>query len=121
MGAIGLILVDHGSRRPESNRSLHEMVSRLSLRRPDLLVTGAHMEIAEPRLSAAVAGLVERGAEHIIVHPYLLAPGRHATIDIPEQVRQVGLEYPEVAFEVTLPLGPHNLLLDIILERAGLL
>ena len=41
------------------------------------------MEIAEPSIASAYATCVRRGANHIIVCPYFLGPGKHWTSDIP--------------------------------------
>ena len=120
MRRIGLILVDHGSKRPEANAALEEMARRLAARRPDLLVGAAHMEIAAPFLDEEAARLIARGAEELVVHPFMLAPGRHASQDIPAQVEALRSLHPTVHFRTTEPLGPHDALVDIVLERAAL-
>ena len=121
MARIGIILVDHGSRRAEANAALDDMGARLAARRGDLLVGTAHMEVAPPQLAEVAERLIGRGAVVLIVHPFMLAPGRHAAQDIPAQVDTLRKLHPEVEFRVTEPLGPHDGLLDIVLERAGLL
>ncbi len=115
-----LILVDHGSRRAEANAALDQMVRLIGARRSDLMVAGAHMELARPDLAETVARLVEQGAREVIVLPFMLAPGRHATIDIPEQVAALAARYGGVVFRITDPLGPHEGLVNIVLERSGL-
>ena len=52
-----LILVDHGSRRPEAHAHAEWLADRVRERRPGLAVHVAHLEIAEPSIqSASVAG-----------------------------------------------------------------
>ncbi len=58
----GIIIVDHGSRREESNLLLEE-VARAFLRRfadRYAIVEPAHMELAEPSIGTAYARCVER-------------------------------------------------------------
>jgi len=118
--AVALLLVDHGSRFAQANEMLHELAALLQTRRPNLIVKAAHMEIASPNISQAVKACVGDGATEIVVHPYMLANGRHATRDVPNMVRALESSYPNVSFKVTQPLGLHDKLADIILERASL-
>ena len=50
---IGLIVVDHGSRRAESNAMLEQMVGQVAATVPYDIVEPAHMELAEPSIAAA--------------------------------------------------------------------
>src|SRR5437016_6117006 len=65
----GIIIVDHGSRREESNQMLEEVADLFAQRFVELyeVVEPAHMEIAEPSIATAYAKCVERGATRIIV------------------------------------------------------
>ena len=81
----GIIIVDHGSRRGESNRMLEE-VSRLFAERFTEkydIVEPAHMELAEPSIAQSYAACVKRGATRVVVCPFFLGPGKHWTSDIP--------------------------------------
>ena len=114
-----ILLVDHGSRRAEANAQLEEIASRVRTREPDRTVRIAHMELAQPSISDGIAACVAAGAREIVVHPYLLAPGRHGSHDIPRLVREVAGRYPEVEIRVSDPLGAHEKLVDVILERVA--
>ena len=85
-----LLIVDHGSRRTESNEMLYDVGDILQKKRPELIVQIAHMELAEPTIPQAVEACVQEGATEIIVHPYMLSPGRHATEDIPRMAHEAG-------------------------------
>src|SRR5215213_10018150 len=81
----GIIIVDHGSRRDESNKMLEE-VARLfgeRFRETYDIVEPAHMELAEPSIATAYAASVKRGATRVVVVPFFLGPGKHWTGDIP--------------------------------------
>ena len=83
---IGLIVVDHGSRRAESNEMLERMVAQVTEVVPYAIVEPAHMELAEPSIGTAFDTCVTRGARTVVVSPYFLVPGRHWTQDIPSLV-----------------------------------
>ena len=102
-----LLIVDHGSRREEANQMLHGVGDILRRARPDIIVHVAHMELAEPTLRQGIDACVREGASEIIVHPYMLSPGRHATEDIPRMATEAGAVYPDVIIRVTEPLGLH--------------
>jgi sirohydrochlorin ferrochelatase len=97
---VAVILVDHGSRREESNQLLLDVVDAFREHSQWSIVEPAHMELAEPTIATAFARCVEQGAELVIVFPYFLAPGRH-----------------RVKHFVTAPLGLHTLIMQVIDER----
>ena len=112
-----LLIVDHGSQQPEANLAVDEIVSMTRRLRPDLIVEYAHMEIAEPTIEQGVAHCVAAGAREIVVHPYLLADGRHNQETIPEEIEAVARHYPDIRFKITKPLGPHPKLAELVLLR----
>ncbi len=115
-----LLIVDHGSRREEANRMLEGVAEILRRQREDLIVEIAHMELAEPTLSQGFEKCVKQGATEIVVHPYMLSPGRHATQDIPALAEEAARHHPEVRIRVTEPLGLHEKMGEVVLERCGL-
>ena len=116
-----LIVIGHGSREAAANELLAQVAERVRLRRPGDSVEHAYMEIASPTLAEAVGACRARGAEEILVLPYLLAPGRHGAQTIPDQVREVSLRHPDLEFKIAEPLGDHEKLVDVLLERADAL
>jgi sirohydrochlorin ferrochelatase len=113
-----VLLVDHGSRAPAANRVLAAVARRLAKRLPEHVVKFAHMELADPSIDAAVEACVRAGAREIVVHPFFLAPGRHARSDVPRLARAAALRHG-ARVRVSAPLGVHDALIDVILERIG--
>ncbi|CAG0979754.1 partial Regulator of sigma-E protease RseP, partial [Gammaproteobacteria bacterium] len=62
---------------------------------------------------------VAQGASDIVIHPYFLAPGRHASEDMARVVEQARARHPSVRFVLTDPLGPDPVLADLVLARAA--
>lgn len=114
---LGVILVDHGSRREESNRLLLDVVCEFAAATGLPIVEPAHMELAEPSIATAFARCVERGAKTIVVFPYFLLPGRHWHEDIPRLAAEAARSHVGVRFLVTAPFGLHPLMSDVIGER----
>jgi sirohydrochlorin ferrochelatase len=112
-----ILLVDHGSRRPEANAQLEALAERLRRRVPDQVVAIAHMELAEPTVAQGLAACVAAGAAEIVVHPYFLGPGSHTTHDIPRLVAEAAGRHPGVSVRVSEPLGLHEKIVDVVLER----
>jgi sirohydrochlorin cobaltochelatase len=115
-----LLIVDHGSTVEESNQMLLELASLVRKMRPGLLVHTAHLEVLEPSIAQGLNACVEDGATEIVVHPYMLAPGRHATKDVPRLVHEAAKLHPSIVVTVTGPLGLHEKVAEVILERAAL-
>ncbi len=114
-----ILLVDHGSRRAEANEQLESIAQLLRDRDPERIVRVAHMEIASPTIAEGIAACVEAGAREIVVHPYLLAPGRHSREDIPALAAEAAADHPGVTVRVSEPLGVHEKLVDVVLERVN--
>ncbi|KAL4379087.1 hypothetical protein GQ457_02G011960 [Hibiscus cannabinus] len=113
----GIIIVDHGSRRKESNLMLNEFVAMFREKTGYPIVEPAHMELAEPSISDAFGLCVERGADRVIVSPFFLFPGRHWYQDIPSLTADAAKDHPGVSFMITAPLGLHELLVDVMNDR----
>ncbi len=114
---VAVILVDHGSRREESNAMLLRVVDAYRQHSEWQIVEPAHMEIAEPSIATAFRRCVECGAELVVVFPYFLSPGRHWDSDIPHLAAEAARDWPGVRHLVTAPLGLHALMLQVIDQR----
>jgi len=117
---IGIVIVDHGSRRQESNAMLEE-VARLfaeRFRQRYEIVEPAHMELAEPSIATAFANCVERGARRVVICPFFLGPGKHWTQDIPRLTAEAAIRFPDTTFHVAPTLGIDDLILDLLDKRA---
>ncbi len=112
-----VLLVDPGSRRPEANRVVEALAEALRGRAPGQVVRVAHLELAEPDIGAGIDACVAAGADQIDVHPYFLGPGNHTSRDIPRLVEAAARRHPGVVVRISAPLGFHEKLVDIVLER----
>jgi sirohydrochlorin ferrochelatase len=117
-GCRAILLVDHGSRRAQANTLLDEVVALVKQRLgAGSIVEPAHMEIAEPTVARGFARCVEQGATSVVVHPFMLAPGRHVSEDLPRLVAEAARAHVGVAFALASPLGSHAGVIDAVIER----
>jgi sirohydrochlorin ferrochelatase len=113
----GIVIVDHGSRRAESNEMLEHFVGEFAGSMGYGIVEPAHMEMAEPSIGAAFDRCVERGAKCVVVCPYFLLPGKHWKEDIPELTAAAAGKHPGVEYLVTAPIGLHPMMHGVIQSR----
>ncbi len=115
-----IILIGHGSPKKDANtidevgRLLH---GKIHIGCSSDCVKAAYLQFAEPDIMTAIASCVESGAQRIIMHPYFLYSGMHVTKDIPAVIKEAEGLYPQVQFIYTEPLGIHNKLIQIVMER----
>lgn len=94
---IGILLIDHGSRREASNLHLENMASLYQQKAPsNYVIKAAHMEIAKPSILDGIQSLIhgdddddddnDNGVDVVVCHPYFLSPGRHVIEDVPELI-----------------------------------
>jgi len=117
----GIIIVDHGSRRDESNRLLERVAEAFAGRFKGRyeVVEPAHMELAEPSIATAYARCVERGATRVVVCPFFLGPGKHWTSDIPALTAAAAVKFPGTSYHVTQTLGLDDLMLELLNKRVS--
>ncbi len=115
----GIVIVDHGSRRVESNQMLEQVAALFAERFKERygIVEPAHMELAEPSIATAYAKCVERGAERVVVCPFFLGPGKHWTHDIPRLTAEAAVAHPSTRYHVTPTLGIDDLILELLEKR----
>jgi sirohydrochlorin ferrochelatase len=114
---LGVVIVDHGSRRKASNDLLEEFVRMYREQTGRPIVELAHMEIAEPDIDTAFGRCVEQGATLVAISPFFLSPGRHWQEDIPALAAEAAAKHPGVGHFVAAPIGMHPLMAEIVDSR----
>jgi sirohydrochlorin ferrochelatase len=109
--------VDHGSREAAANRQLSAIAAALARRLPGRRVVTAHLSVAEPSLAEAIDACIAGGAREVVVMPYFLGPGRHASRDVPALARAARARHPGVRIRVAAPLGFHAGVVETALAR----
>jgi len=115
-----ILLLGHGSPKKDANNLDKVAVMLHRMLHPgcaEACVTVAYMEFAEPKIPDAIKHAVDKGAKKITLHPFFLSSGIHVTRDIPDMIEEARNLFPEVRFTYTEPLGIHEKLAHIVMER----
>ncbi len=115
-----LIIVDHGSKKAESNTMLEEVARLFAERHGEQFadVEPAHMELAEPSIETAYDRCVAKGAKHVVLLPFFLSRGRHMQRDIPSLLNEAAAKHTHTTYAIADPLGIDDLILDLLFKRA---
>ena len=115
-----LLLIDHGSRRTEANELIEQVAEMVKSQvDADRIVEVAHMELAEPSIERGFARCVEQGATMIVAHPFMLAPGRHVSDDLPCLIAEAAASHPGTKYVIAEPLGAHPGLAEAVIDRCS--
>lgn len=114
---IAVLLVAHGSRRPEANADLEIVARALRTRGRFAIVECSYLEIAKPTIPDGASRCVDLGATAVLMMPYFLSAGSHVTTDLQRHRTEFETLYPAVNFRLCDPLGVHPQMLEIIDDR----
>jgi sirohydrochlorin cobaltochelatase len=112
-----LLGVAHGSKDDGAQQVAQELLVAAGRLRPGLRAQAAYIDNASPSIAAALADLVQSGADDIAVVPLLLTAASHSKTDVAASVQAARLDHPEVRLRYGRPLGPHPVLVDVLAQR----
>jgi sirohydrochlorin ferrochelatase len=118
MTPTALLLIAHGSRRPEANADLDHLAAVLRAHGDYLHVQPAYLELCEPGIVSGGEMCVAAGAKRVVLVPYFLSAGVHVVEDLTAARDDLAKRHPGVQFVLAEPLGRHRLLAEIVAERA---
>jgi len=117
-GSAAVILLGHGSRLPESTRSLDEVARRVAEFLGATRVEVAFLQLSRPGLAEAADRCVAAGARRVAVVPYFLFAGTHVREALPRELERLQNRHPGVEFRVAPVLGGHPKLAEAAADRA---
>ena len=112
------VLFGHGSRDPHWRDAMDAVAARIVERQPGQRVVCAFMEMSQPDLPTAVAGLVGEGVQRVTVFPLFLGLGRHAREDLPQLMATIHSRHPDVEINWLPSAGEQPLLTDLLATLA---
>ena len=77
------------------------------------------LEFIAPHPEEAVRLLSEQGIGNVVVMPYLLGHGKHATIEMDELLDEVRARLPQVRLQLAEGLGTDGRIADLVVARIG--
>jgi sirohydrochlorin cobaltochelatase len=111
-----VLLVGHGSRREKSNEQVRTLAAALE-ERLGIPVDAGFLELAEPAIDEAIAGLAPTVSSVAVVHLSLFAAS-HVKNDVPLAVDQARAAH-DIQINNGAHLGVHPAILDLLDDRAA--
>lgn len=116
---LAILLIAHGSKRPEANADLVILASEVRATGRFDHIEIAYLELAPPDIPTGIERCIAAGATEVRLLPYFLSMGRHVTEHLEEFRANAATANPAIRFTLCEPLGPHEKLVEIVLERIG--
>jgi sirohydrochlorin ferrochelatase len=138
----GVVLLAHGSQRgtdssecscswreiskpdwcqlcPSTPEGLKEVAKRLqqALGLDEDRIVVSCLEFLPPHPDEALRQLEQRGLRRIVVMPFLLGHGKHATLELEELLDEARRKLPQVHLSMAEGLGAHAQLADLVVRR----
>ncbi len=113
-----IILFAHGASDPEWATPFRRIAARLREACPDLPVRLAFLELMQPALADAVAGMAADGITRVTLVPLFLAQGGHLKGDLPRLLDDIRRSHPGVTIDVTQAIGDSEALTAAIADWA---
>ena len=104
---------------PSTPQGLQDAVERLEMELgPDSArVVLSCLEFIQPHPDQAVRSLVEQGFRQVVLMPYLLGHGKHATLELDEVLADLKAQSPQAQLYLSQGLGADGRLADLVVER----
>lgn len=113
----GVILLGHGSRRPEANQEIMDIAEQVKARAGEDFFETCFLQFGQPTLPEGIARLAANGVKRITVIPLLLAVGNHITIELPAMLQKQKKNYPGLTMMLAPHLGADPRIADIVMDR----
>jgi sirohydrochlorin cobaltochelatase len=112
-----LLIIGHGTRDEAGTEEFRRFVRRVGIKCGTDAVAGGFIDLPEPSLQDAMAGLMNAGHRDVTAVPLLLLAAGEAKSDIPAALAQERERRPGLRTRHGRPIGVHPMLLDLLRER----
>lgn len=117
MTTPGLVIAGHGTRDDEGAAACRQLVDKVAALLPDVPVRAGFVELVEPSIDVALAGLLAQGTPSAVVVPLMIGTGGHVRVDIPEAIAQGRADAVDADVRYARHLGPDPLLRQVVRDR----
>jgi sirohydrochlorin ferrochelatase len=114
-----LLILVHGSPKPEANEPVYIAASRLEERAIFQTINVGFLECNAPSIPEAIDGCAQSRVRRIIAVPYFLHTGDHVSSDLPDALDEGRRKYPAIEFAMGEFLGNHPLIAEVLAKRAA--
>ncbi len=104
----GLLIVGHGSLRPNSATGMQRVATWIRERAPNFAIEAGFLNFGEPNVSDSASALAKKGVRRIFVQPYFLTTGQYVKQELPRQIKDLRDICPDLNFRLGPVLGEHS-------------
>jgi len=113
----GILLISHGSSRPDASKALMHVRDDIAKRFAGIDVQLGFMEFESPSIPEAIADMVKNGVKSIRIIPYFLQEGKHLRKDIPALIDSSQKKYSDVDIKMADYIGYDPIMTEILISR----
>jgi sirohydrochlorin cobaltochelatase len=111
-----IILFGHGARDIRWREPFDRMAALWKVQHPNTPMALAFLELMQPSLEEAIAGLVEDGATSVCVIPVFFGQGGHLRNDFPVLLSACQEQFPNVVISAAPAVGEDPAILQAIID-----
>ncbi len=112
-----ILYICHGSRVKKGQQAALAFIEKTMETEAAPIQEACFLELADPSIAEGVARCIERGATEIVAIPFLLLRAGHANVDIPTELQDVMVNYPDTPVYYGDPIGVDERMVDVLIER----
>ena len=113
-----VLFICHGSRRKTSCDEVHSFMEDCQKEFSHIpIVEYCFLELAAPSIEEGFRRCVERGAANITAIPFLLLTAGHVMYDIPHELHQMQVIYPEIKITYGRPIGVTDKMTRLLVDK----
>ncbi|PIC76313.1 sirohydrochlorin chelatase [Sporosarcina sp. P19] len=112
-----ILYICHGSRVKKGQQAALAFIQKTMETEAAPIQEACFLELADPSIAVGAARCIERGATEIIAIPFLLLRAGHANVDIPTELQEVMINYPNIPVYYGDPIGVDERMVDVLIER----
>lgn len=112
-----ILYICHGSRVKKGQQAALAFIEKTMETEAAPIQQACFLELAEPSIAEGVARCIAQGATEIIAIPFLLLRAGHANVDIPTELQEVMMNYPDTPIYYGDPIGVDERMIHVLIER----
>jgi sirohydrochlorin ferrochelatase len=114
-----LLIIAHGSRRNQANRSMQQLAKKVACHLPMNVddVRVGFLEFSQPSVQSCIDACFNNGSHQVLVLPYFLANGNHVSKDIPNEIAAAKRKWPNKQIYLLPHIGEMEEMSSLIAKR----
>ncbi|PLR74677.1 sirohydrochlorin chelatase [Bacillus sp. UMB0728] len=111
-----ILYIGHGTRSKKGAQEARDFLNRIISKSSSRIQEISFLELAEPSIGEAYEKCIRRGASSIRVVPIFLLSAGHIKEDIPDILKELKNNFPDIPVEVADPFGVQQTIIDAVCD-----